>query len=241
MRDSDGQSRTVTASIVIGADGRHSKVAESVGARKYRMSENSSAAVYGYFHNLRDEGFRWYYRPGVSVGVIPTNEGASCVFALLSAGRFHTQSRAGAKAVFESTVSEISRDLAIEVANSTLEGQFRGFPGEVGYLRQSFGPGWALVGDAGYFKDPITAHGITDALRDAELLTRAICRGEDALAYYQQERDALSTDFFRATDKIASFRWDLDELKEHHQTLSVAMKKEAATLSALSQPTRIAA
>ena len=48
------------------------------------------------------------------------------------------------------------------------------FPGRPGLMRQAFGPGWALVGDAGYFKDPITAHGLTDALRDAELLARAI-------------------------------------------------------------------
>lgn len=56
----------------------------------------------------------------------------------------------------------------------------------VGFFRRAWGPGWALVGDAGYFKDPLTAHGITDALRDAELLARAILAGGDeALASYQ--------------------------------------------------------
>ena len=57
--------------------------------------------------------------------------------------------------------------------------RFRGYPGQPGVMRQSHGPGWALVGDAGYFKDPITAHGISDALRDAELLARAVIRGSD--------------------------------------------------------------
>ena len=53
----------------------------------------------------------------------------------------------------------------------------RGFGGHPGFLKRSTGDGWALVGDAGYFKDPLTAHGITDALRDAELLARAIAAG----------------------------------------------------------------
>jgi flavin-dependent dehydrogenase len=79
-------------------------------------------------------------------------------------------------------------------------------------MRQSHGSGWALVGDAGYFKDPLTAHGITDALRDAELLAGAIADGRPgALAAYQQERDALSRALFEITDSIASFRWDLDD------------------------------
>ena len=54
------------------------------------------------------------------------------------------------------------------------------FAGRKGFLRQAFGPGWALVGDAGYFKDPLTAHGITDALRDAELLANAAAGGATA-------------------------------------------------------------
>jgi flavin-dependent dehydrogenase len=55
----------------------------------------------------------------------------------------------------------------------------RGFAGQVGFFRKCYGPGWALVGDAGYFKDPITAHGMTDALRDAELLARGVVHGTD--------------------------------------------------------------
>ncbi len=242
MRNAGGVSRDVKASILIGADGRHSTVAESVGAQKYWVSEHCSAAMYGYFHGLHDEGFRWYYRPGVSVGAIPTNDGASCVFASLPTSRFRRELPAGAKPMFDSIVSETSADFAAEVGRSTLRGRLRGFPGELGYFRQSFGPGWALVGDAGYFKDPITAHGITDALRDADLLARAVSDGsERALARYQEERDDLSAALFRATDEIASFSWDLDQLKEQHRLLNAAMKSEVAALSALSEPARIAA
>ena len=101
-------------------------------------------------------------------------------------------------------------------------------------MRQSHGPGWALVGDAGYFKDPITAHGISDALRDAEFLARAVERGSDAaLAAYQSNRDALSRELFEITDAIAGFEWDLESLKPLHKALSVAMNNEVDALLAL--------
>jgi flavin-dependent dehydrogenase len=128
----------------------------------------------------------------------------------------------------------MSADFATEVSDATQLGPFRGFAGEVGYFRQSFGPGWTLVGDAGYFKDPITAHGITDALRDAELLAQAVASGRaDAFRRYQEERDALSEELFETTDAIASFAWDIDTLKSYHQRLNKTMKVENAALAAL--------
>jgi flavin-dependent dehydrogenase len=242
VRDAGGVVRDLRASILIGADGRHSMVAESVGAQKYRKSEHCSAAIYGYFGGLNDEGFRWYYRPGVSVGAIPTNDDASCVFASVPTSRFRGELRQGAEPMFDRILMEAAPDFAAEISRATHRGRLRGFPGEHGYFRQSFGPGWALVGDAAYFKDPATAHGITDALRDAELLARAVCEGsERALAHYQEERDVLSADLFRATDEIASFSWDLDRLKVQHQLLNTAMKREVAALSGASEPVKIAA
>jgi flavin-dependent dehydrogenase len=99
-------------------------------------------------------------------------------------------------------------------------------------MRRSYGPGWALVGDAGYFKDPITAHGISDALRDAELLARAVGRGSDsALAEYESTRDELSLRLFEITDAIAGFGWDLDRLKPLHRNLSKAMNEEVRPCS----------
>jgi 2-polyprenyl-6-methoxyphenol hydroxylase-like FAD-dependent oxidoreductase len=87
------------------------------------------------------------------------------------------------------------------------------------------------VGDAGYFKDPLTAHGITDALRDAELLARAVEAGsEEALASYQAARDELVQGLFAVTDRIASFKWTLEEAKVHHLTLSKEMNAEVGLL-----------
>ena len=114
-------------------------------------------------------------------------------------------------------------------------GSLHGFPGHPGYLRRPWGHGWALVGDAAYFKDPITAHGISDALRDAELLARAVARGGDgaALAEYEATRDDLSVRLFELTDRIASVEWDNAELKALHQSLSDEMKREVSALVGL--------
>src|SRR5262249_40220073 len=114
--------------------------------------------------------------------------------------------------------------------------------GEPGYLRHCQGAGWALVGDAGYFKDPITAHGITDAFRDAELLSRALLRGGTrALAAYQSERDALSSRLLHISDAIAAYAWDLEEVKAHHIELSSVMNAEASHIAGLSQLPSLAA
>ena len=99
-----------------------------------------------------------------------------------------------------------------------------------------------MVGDAGYFKDPITAHGITDALRDAELLARAVLdapRGGqaqlNALHDYERTRNRLSEPLFDITERIASYRWDLAQLRGRLRELSQAMRPEVDALRALDQ------
>jgi len=242
FRDSDGSVHDVAADVVIGADGRHSTVARFVGARNYRQSDHRTAAVYGFFSGLENRGYRWFYRPGVSAGVIPTNDGASCVVVSLPPERFARKIAGGPEAVFATILAETSPELAAEVAGAERRGHFHGFPGEASYFRRSFGPGWALVGDAGYFKDPLTAHGITDAFRDAELLARAVADGgTQAFRDYQTERDALSVDLFATTAAIASFAWDMDMIKQHHRRLNQAMKTENAALAALATPVALAA
>jgi flavin-dependent dehydrogenase len=101
-------------------------------------------------------------------------------------------------------------------------------------IRESGGPGWALVGDAGCFRDPITAHGITDAFRDAEILAAAVARGGDeALADYEATRNAMALPLFEVTSRIASFEWDLEELRRLHRRLSEEMVREAEWIAGL--------
>jgi 2-polyprenyl-6-methoxyphenol hydroxylase-like FAD-dependent oxidoreductase len=240
LEDADGASRCVGAGIVVGADGLGSTVAPRVGAEPYRTGRHAGSVVFGYYAGLENDGYHWYYRPGVSVGVIPTDHGLTCVFASVPSRRFREEIRFDPAAGFDRILGEGSPELAARVAEEERVGPLKGFAGQVGFFRQSWGPGWALVGDAGYFKDPITAHGITDALRDAELLARAAGEGtEGALAGYQEARDAVALTLFEVTDAIASFEWDLETVQGLHKSLSQQMKREVAVLlEQFAQPLR---
>ena len=116
----------------------------------------------------------------------------------------------------------------------------RSFAGHPGYLRRAFGPGWALVGDAGYWKDPISAHGLTDAFRDAELLARAVVSSwsgdagpQAAFAGYQATRDRLAAPLFAAVDVIGAYDWDDSQIGSHLLRASSAMADEVDALAAL--------
>ncbi|MCB1008999.1 MAG: FAD-dependent monooxygenase [Acidobacteria bacterium] len=235
----DGSTKRVRATWVIGADGVRSRVAREAGARTERIAHASSGVVYGYSSGLDLDGYHWHYAPGVSAGVIPTNGGSACIFASMPSHRFLGEVRWDLAAGYDRVLEEVSPALAAAVRSGRKLESLRGFPGEPGHLRQAWGPGWALVGDAGYFKDPITAHGLTDALRDAELLACAIGAGtESALFEYQQRRDELSVDLFEGTERIARYDWTLEQVQELHRSLSDAMKGEVRALRALDCATR---
>ena len=226
----------VPADLVIGADGARSRVARILQAEPHYTVSHTTASIYGYWKDLGWEGVHWLYASGGAVGSIPTNDGDTCVFASLPPARFEKERAKGLEAVYHDVLSDVSPELASSVADSKGSGKLRAFAGTTGFLRPSAGPGWALVGDAGYFKDPITAHGITDALRDAELLARAVAEGGDgALAGYQETRDDLVRGLLDVTDHIASFEWDLDEAKEDHLVLSREMNAEVDLLRTLDQ------
>lgn len=235
LRESNGERVAVGSGVVIGADGRQSMVARLVGAQNYVEGASASACVYGYHANMPDDGYHWYFENGTSAGAIPTNDDQHCVFVGVPRDRFAATFRGNLEGGFLRMAAANSPGLRADIGKARRVGRLRGFAGGAGYLRQSYGPGWALVGDAGYFKDPITAHGITDALRDAELLSRAVLDGgARSLARYQDERDALSRPLLDVTDTIASFDWTLDEVKDHHVRLSDAMKAEANHVAGLS-------
>jgi 2-polyprenyl-6-methoxyphenol hydroxylase-like FAD-dependent oxidoreductase len=180
------------------------------------------------------DGFQWFYNIGAAVGSIPTNDGDTCVFASLSPTRFEQGRKWGLEELYRAVLKDVSPLLAERVANSAASGKVRAFPGVRGFLRRAAGPGWALVGDAAYFKDPLTAHGITDALRDAEFLARAIVAGGEAeLVRYQSIRDEQVQGLFEVTEKIASLEWDLDEAKAYHLVLSKEMNAEVELIKTL--------
>ena len=232
----------VTAPLTIGADGRNSTVAKAVDAPLRRQGTESSAIVYGYFPGLPHDHYHWAYRPGLAAGIVPTNDGLACVWVGTASARFAQSRAASLAATYSSLLAEAAPDVARTIGTAGAVGPLRAFPGQPGWIRASAGAGWALVGDAGYFKDPITAHGITDALRDAELLARAVLDAADAaraqfnaLHDYERTRDRLSEPLFDITERIASYRWDLGELRGHLRELSDAMRPEVDALQSLDE------
>ncbi len=226
----DRRTIDVAAELVIGADGIRSRVARILDVEVENTLPHASASIYGYVRGLEQDGNHWYYVEGGSVGAIPTNDDETCVFASVPRERFEAERGGGLETLHAAVLPEVSRDLADRVAARGGPGKLRAFAGIPGFLRRAAGPGWALVGDAAYFRDPITAHGITDALREAEFLARAVLAGTDeALARCAAERYERVRGFFEVTDRLAAFDWTLEQAKEHHLVLSKEMKRLADT------------
>jgi len=220
------------AAIVIGADGARSRVARAVDAPVEHHAVHASAFVYGYFDGLPADAFDGYFRPGIAAAVTPTNLGLANVSIGLPPSRFAASVRTdGVEPTFRRVLREVAPALAERLEHAAPVARFRTFPGQPGFLRRAHGPGWALVGDAGSFKDPSTAHGITDALRDAELLVRALL-GSGDLGAYQATRDLLSRPFLEMTAAIASYEWDLAGLAVLHRQVKALTDEENALIAA---------
>jgi len=224
VSDAAGRLFDVAADVVVGADGLRSRVARLVHAEAEHTGRHAAACVFGYWPGLEVDGYHWHYRPGAAAGVIPTNGGETCVFVGLPPERFHGERWGGLEPLYRRVLSEAAPTLADELLASGAAPKLRAFPGAPGFMKRSTGPGWALVGDAGYFRDPITAHGITDALRDAELLAGAILAGSDeTLRNYQVRRDLVVRELMDVSDRIASFAWSMEEVQALHLAFSRSM------------------
>jgi flavin-dependent dehydrogenase len=231
----DGTRHDIEADLVIGADGLYSTIARRVGAAPLISGTHAAGVLYSYWSGVAEPAYRWIFRPGGSVGAIPTN-GGTCVFVSVPASRFRELVHGNAVDAYRNLLHEVHPEFAERLmAHSTQVEAVHGFGGHPGFIKKSSGPGWALVGDAGYFKDPATAHGITDALRDAELLSRAVIAGTSAaMAEFEATRLELSKRLFEITDEIASFECDDARLQALHREFSREMSREVKFLAGLS-------
>ncbi|HUP75194.1 MAG TPA: NAD(P)/FAD-dependent oxidoreductase [Acidimicrobiales bacterium] len=242
----NGDAFTVSAPLSVGADGLGSRFSRWVDAPTERAGAHAGAVIYAYVGGLDNRGYEWFYSPGVAAGVIPTNGDVSCVFVGMPDARFRQLHRNDIHTAFTTVLPEVSAELAARVRGGVVLPRLRSYPGIAGYQRRPWGAGWALVGDAACHRDPLSARGISDALRDAELLARAIIAGlgdrsairalECSLEGYRVVRNRLSHHLFSTTDAIASYAWDLDTIPELLRSLAAAQADEVTFLSELDAP-----
>jgi len=226
------------AHLTIGADGVRSTVAAETAAPVILKGSSASAVLYRYLTDLPAAGYEWAYGEGAAAGLIPTND-STCVFVATTPARMHSLRSSGAEQAFATLLASAAPSLVDRVADAKRATSLRGWGGIPGYLRRGWGDGWALVGDAGYFKDPITTHGMTDALRDAELLADAVlavlsgCGEASAFEAYEGTRDRLSRDMFDVTEAVAAYDWSLHKVRHLLRDVSAAMSAEVDHLQTL--------
>jgi len=196
------------------------------GAGSLAVSPKCTTTLYSYVSGIPNEGYRWYFGEGVTAGAIPTNDGLHCVFAACRPAEYgdrFADSRVGMTEILAGFDPAVADAFAVGPAE-----RIRRFPGAPGHLRARAGAGWALVGDAAFFKDPATAHGITDALLDAHALAACLADGRGPSAY-ERERHAPSLRLFEITQRIASLEASLDELRILHDRLNACIRDEQVT------------
>ena len=197
------------ARITIGADGAHSVVARAVEAPTYNERPSLTCGYYSYWSNVPVEGAEMTIRENQMVIAFPTNDAQTLVIVMWPNSEF-ARIRADVEASYMSALSAAPSLLERVRAGRRTE-KFYGTADVPNFFRKPFGPGWALVGDAGYHKDPITAQGITDSFRDAEFLSEAIDAGlsgeqplAEALAHYEQRRNEACMPMYEMTCERAT-------------------------------------
>ncbi len=210
-RHPGGRSMKEQARIVIGADGMRSLVARSVQAPTYQAKPVLTCVYYGYWSGVPLAGAEIYFRPRRMFITFPTNEKLACIYVAWPISEFHNV-RSDIAGNFLKTL-DLAPQLAECVRQGKQEGRFMGTADLPNFFRKPYGPGWALVGDAGYHKDPYAAQGIMDAFRDVELLVEAIDAGlsgrrslEEALAGYEQQRNDRALPLYEYDTQRASMQ-----------------------------------
>lgn len=217
-RTRDGATVTERARVVIGADGRHSRVAAAVKPEQYNEKPRLQHAYYTYWSGLPMDGVEVYIRPDRGFGGFPTNDGLT----LIVVGWPYAEADAYKHDVEGNYLKtlELVPEFAERVRHAKREERFTG-GSNLNFFRKPFGDGWALVGDAGYEKDNITAQGINDAFRDAELCSTALDETftgarnyADAMSDYHRMRDERAMPVYEFTTQMATLEPPPSEMQQ---------------------------
>lgn len=223
-RDRAGRAVAEHARVVIGADGVHSHVARAVRAAEYHAKPVLQWAAYSYWRDLPVDGLETYVRPDRGWAALPTNDGLTLLIVGWPAAEAAAY-RADVEGNYLKTL-ELVPAFAARVRSATRVDRFH-VGGVPNVFRAPYGPGWALVGDAGYAKDPITAQGILDAFDDAERCAAALRdvfggtrTFDDAMAAAHAARDDRALAIFELTTQLAMLEPPLPELQQLLATMA---------------------
>jgi flavin-dependent dehydrogenase len=209
-RSDDGQTVEERARFVVGADGRNSVVSRTLDPETYDDVASLSCFYYTLFSGVESDSYEDYWPGSQFILTVPTNDDLLLIVTGMPIGRFH-EFRSDIESNFMASIDKIP-SLSEKVRAGRREERFMGTAALSNYFRKPYGLGWALVGDSGYARDPITAFGISDAFRDAELLADAL--GEtlsgsrpatDALGDYESARNEAAKPLYQMTLKAAEY------------------------------------
>jgi 2-polyprenyl-6-methoxyphenol hydroxylase-like FAD-dependent oxidoreductase len=204
----NGPSITKRARVVVGADGWQSVVAKAVRPYQYHEKPRLQSSYYTYFSGLPTGGrFEVYIRPDRGFAAMPTHDDLTLVIAGWPIAEFEAN-KTDVEGNYHKTFGLVPA-FADRIRAARREARFVG-TSMPNFFRMPFGPGWALVGDAGYTKDFITGQGMSDAFRDAELCACALDQAlsgarafEVAMADYQVSRDRHVLPMYEFTADLA--------------------------------------
>jgi 2-polyprenyl-6-methoxyphenol hydroxylase-like FAD-dependent oxidoreductase len=245
--DRHGERVDICARFVVGADGLTSRVARSVGADVIEDRGAPGASQYAYFAGLPWPAIEFYAADRSFAGVFPTHDGEACIWVCTPT----VDAKAARRGIgvteeaFVALLRKAAPSLWQRLLRARRTSPVRGMLRAPNLLRRPYGAGWALAGDAGYHRDPITGHGMSDAFRDAELLSVALNRALSAdtgdtadiaaLADYQRQRDAALREIFDLTCDLVAYP-SVPEFVELTRRLGMAIDTEAAALAAQPVP-----
>jgi 2-polyprenyl-6-methoxyphenol hydroxylase-like FAD-dependent oxidoreductase len=214
-----GESTTERARMVIGADGLRSVVADAMRPERYDEKPILLAAYYSYWSGLPMDGrFETYIRDKRGYAVAPTHDDLTMIIVGWPYAEF-----AACKKDIEGNVLKtiaLAPTFADRLRGAKRETRFVG-AAVSNYFRKPYGPGWALVGDAGYNRDFITGQGMMDAFLDAELCVAALDKAlsgaqpfDAAMNAYQRTRDARVKAMYEFTCNLATLEPPPPEMQQ---------------------------
>lgn len=210
VAESQGRTTEIRGRMTIGADGRHSTVAKLAEAEEYLAYEWPRGMYWAYWRppaTWHSDAYPYdflFRSAGNDRRVIFSTDGGELLLGTLP---LVGEARAWRSHAEERYLADLRSDpvFAPLCDGGEMTSPVIGTVSERFFFRRAAGPGWALVGDAGHFKDPIVGWGISEALHQAKTLANAIAEGTDtALERYWRSRDVETLPRYRTAEDRSS-------------------------------------